>query len=317
MKKLNLIAFAAVLSFAGCAAQPAFAQSLKVATGGATGTYSKMLKEIGATCGSLVTITEQPTSGSIENVNLIVGNQVNAAFVQTDVLHYRAATEDLGGIKTLLALHPEEVHLVTIDGPQKAEGIMSKVGLGDKVVALNTVKDLKDRTVGAAGGSFITAQVIRLQSEVNFKTVEFPDNKALLAALAAGKVDAALMVGGSPLGAVAELKGGYKLLTFPDDVTAKLKNVYRPARLNYSNINARGIATVATDALFVTREYKTAKFVDALSKLRGCIIDNLYDFKESTGMHPKWQLVDAGNKGKWPYYELPTVAPVAVVKAKK
>lgn len=78
------------------------------------------------------------------------------------------------------------------------------------------------------------------------------------------------------------------------------------------HIRQMGVNTVATDALFVTREYKTPKFVEALAKFRGCLLANLDDLKEATGMHPKWQAVDAANKGKWPYYELP-----AVVAAKK
>lgn len=308
MKKLFASLFASALLFV-CSLQPVAAQQLKVATGGPTGTYSKMLKEIVQTCGSNVAITEQNTSGSTENVNLLVGNQVNGGFVQTDVLHFRASTEDMAGIKTLLTLHPEEVHVLVLEGPNKAAGILDRVGLGDKTVPLNSVKDLQGRTVGAVGGSFITAQVIRIQSEVAFKVVEFPDNKALVAALTAKQVDAALMVGGSPLGAVAELKGGYKLLSFPEDLIGKLKNVYRPARLNYTNINSRGVQTVATDALFVTREYKSAKFVEALGGLRSCITKNIDDLKETTGMHPKWQVVDVNNRGKWPYYELPN-APV-------
>jgi TRAP-type uncharacterized transport system substrate-binding protein len=318
MKKilLSLAAFVSLTMF-GCSMQPAFAQQLKVATGGPTGTYSKMLKEVTQTCGSAVAIVEQNTSGSTENVNLLVGNQVNGAFVQTDVLHYRASSEDLTGVKTLLTLHPEEVHVLTLDVKKEA-GVLDRVGLGSKTPVFNTVKDLQGATVGAVGGSFITAQVIRIQSEIAYKVVEFPDNKALIAALTAGQVNAALLVGGSPLGAIAELKGGYKLLTFPDDVTAKLKAVYRPARLNYTGINAKGVQSVATDALFVTREYKSPKFVAALGALRSCIVTNIDDLKETTGMHPKWQSVDVGNKGKWPYYELPTPSvEAAVVPTKK
>jgi TRAP-type uncharacterized transport system substrate-binding protein len=293
-------------------ALPAQAQQLKVATGSPTGTYSKMLKEASALCGSSVALMEQNTSGSMENVNLLTGNQVNGAFVQTDVLSFRAKTEDLGSVKTLVTLHPEEVHLYVPESSGIKSGGM--VGIGGTEVQFRTIKDLAGYKVGAAGGGFITAQVIRLQAEVAFSVAEYPDNKALLAALAANQIQAALFVGGSPLGVISEAKSG-RLLSFPEDVVTKLKAVYRPARINYANIRQMGVTTVATDALFVTREYKTAKFTEALSKLRECIYGHIDELKETTGMHPKWQAVDPENRGKWVYYELPTTA-VATPAAK-
>ena len=285
------------------------AQQLKVATGSGTGTYSAMLKQAAGLCGSSIALVEMNTSGSMENVNLLTGNQVNAAFVQTDVLFFRARTEDLGAVKTLVALHPEEVHVVAPGIALTKEGGVA--GIGAKPIVLNSVKDLANRRVGAAGGSAITAQVIRLQAEIPFTVTEYADNKALLVAIAKGEVEAGVMVGGAPLGAVSELKGDWKLLGFPEDVVAKLKSVYRPARLNYTAIRQTGVQTIATDALFVTREYKTAKFVEALSTFRTCLTTGLDELKETTGMHPKWQAVDAANKGKWPYYELPAAPVVA------
>lgn len=298
------------LAIAGCAAVGA--QQLQVATGSASGTYSAMLKQASQLCGSQIALVEKNTSGSMENINLLTGNQVNAAFVQTDVLFFRARTEDLGNVKTLIALHPEEVHVLAPAVSLTKEGGVA--GIGSKPIVINSVKDLGGRKVGAVGGSAITAQVIRLQAEIPFAVVEYADNKALVAAIQSGEVEAGVFVGGAPLGAVADLKGdGWKLLPFSEDTVTKLKSVYRPARLNYAGIRQMGVQTIATDALFVTREYKTAKFVDGLSKFRTCLLAGLDDLKETTGMHPKWQLVDANNKGKWPYYELPVIAPTAVL----
>jgi TRAP-type uncharacterized transport system substrate-binding protein len=314
MKRTPFSALAIGLCLAIGLSVGAQAQQLKVATGGATGTYSAMLKQASQLCGTSIALTEQNTSGSMENINLLVGNQVNAAFVQTDVLYFRARTEDLGGVKTLVALHPEEVHVLALAESLIKEG--GVVGIGAKPIQLATVKDLAGRRVGAVGGSAITAQVIRLQAEIGFNVVEFPDNKALINGLQSGAADAGVLVGGAPLGAISELKGGWKLLPFPEDVVNRLKSVYRPARLNYAGIGQMGVNTIATDALFVTREYKTAKFVDALGKFRGCLLAGLDELKESTGMHPKWQAVDPTNKGKWPYYELPVAVPVVKAAGK-
>lgn len=294
---------------------PAQAQQLQVATGQKSGTYSAMLNEAKDICGSTVALVETQSSGSMENMNLLIGNKVNAAMVQADVLAFRAKTEDLGHIKTLVTLHPEEVHVYVKDQSGiKTGGVM---GVGGSQVVFQTVKDLANYRVGAVGGTFITAQVIRLQAEIPFSVVEFTKNDDMFAALGKGDIQAAMLVGGAPLGSLEPLKTG-RLLSFPDDVVVKLKSIYSPAVLNYANMRQMGVKTVTTEALWVTREYKTAKFTEALGKLRECLYGNLDELKETTGKHPKWQKVDAANKGKWPYYELPTTATAAApTKAKK
>ena len=294
--------------------------SLKVATGSASGTYSRMLKEISNTCGTGVTLVEVPTSGSVENVSKLVGNELNAGFVQTDVLFFRARNESLDNIKTLVALHPEEVHIVALSQSKTIVG-KNMVGLGGEPLKLDDVSGLEGHAVASWGGSFVTSQVIRLQSEIRFSVVEVADAKAAKALLDEGKVEAVIAVGGSPLGFVNDLGPGYKLLSISDATATKLKAVYRPAKVTYAKLGrgGSGIQTVATDALFVTREYKTAKFTSALGKLRDCIYANLDEMKETTGTHPKWQVVDASNKGKWQWYDLPSanVAKVTLPIKKK
>lgn len=295
--------FAAILAIifsAGCVPGSAHAQSLKVATGSAKGTYSTMLRELKEQC-DVLPFTEQPTDGSMSNVDMLVGNQVNAAFVQSDVLFFRARTENLTNVKTLLALHPEEVHIIALSGPKKEGGVM---GIGSKAVTLNSVADLAGRQVGAAGGSYITAQVIRLQSEIPFQVVNYTSNDDLIKAVASGSLDAAVIVGGSPMAAVAALDSRFKLLAIPEAVQAKLKSVYSPAKLTYSRMGAAGVPSVSTDALFVTREYKTAKMVSQLAGLRRCAVKAIPEIQEALGTHPKWQAVDVNNRGKWAWYEL-------------
>lgn len=300
--KLAVIASLAVVT------SVAVAQTqLKVATGGPTGTYSRMFKEFQQTCKDQIMQIEVPTKGSVENMDKLLGNEVNAAIVQTDVLFYRARNEDLGGVKTLFSLYPEEVHVIAPTvSPIKEGGVM---GVGAKPVQFNTVNDLAGRTIAAWGGTIVTAQVIRLQAEVNFQIAEVPDFKAAKAALDAGQVAAIFMVGGQPMADVQALNNAYKLLTFPEATMGKLKSVYVPAKLNYSGMGqgGSGVQTIATEALFVTRSYKTPKYVESLAALRGCFKDNVAELQETTGMHKKWSAVNADNTGKWSYYELPAV----------
>lgn len=276
------------------------AQSLVIATGGPAGTYHAMYKEFDARCGN-GDLKEVASSGSNDNIDKLVANQVNGAFVQTDVIYFRSKTEDLSKVKTLFSLHSEQVHLIA-----RAEGVQQGgfMGIGAKTIHFNTITDLAGRNVGGAGGSILTAKVIKAQSGVNFNVTEFPSNKAALEALQAGQVDGVIIVGGEPMAEVAALPATYRLLPIPAPIQDKLKAVYQPARLSYRNLNAAGVPTVSIKSLFVTREYKSAKFVNALTALRACFAKNIDDLQETTGTSPAWQSVDAKDQGKWTWYDL-------------
>ncbi len=278
---------------------------LKVSTGSATGTYSRMFKEFSTVCKDQIMQIEMPSTGSVQNMDRILGNEVNAAIVQTDVLFYRARTEDLSNVKTLFSLHPEEVHIIGLTNSVIKEGGVA--GIGSKPVNFNSVADLVGRSVAAWGGSVITAQVLRLQAEIGFSVVEVDGFKAAKTALDNGSVAAIVMVGGQPLADIQTLTAAYKLIPVGESTVGKLKSVYVPAKLNYSNLGqgGAGISTVATEALFVTRAYKTQKYMESLAALRGCFNATVDELSETLGTHKKWATVKADNRGKWAYYELP------------
>ncbi len=323
--KYSKIAF---ISAALAVSASAMAQAqLRVSTGGPTGTYSAMFKQFQSVCKDQIMQIEVPSSGAVQNVDRLLNKEVNAAIVQTDVLFMRAQSDDLGDVKTLFSLYPEEVHVFTPTvSPLKDAGNM--VGMGKKSLQFNTVADLRGQRIAAWGGSVVTAQLIRIQGEIQYEIMEVADFAAAKKAVDEGQAAAVLMVGGQPMGDISKLSNAYKLLPFPEALTSKLKSVYvstskgKPVKLNYSNLGQGGsaIPTIATDALYVTRAYKTAKYVESLGALRSCFETNLPMMQEETGFHKKWNSVDAENKGKWAYYELPSSAVAtsipAVVKKK-
>ena len=311
---MKLFSKIAILGAALALSVGAYAQTqLKVSTGSPTGTYSKMFKEFSSVCKDQIMQIEMPSHGSVENMDRLLGNEVNAAFVQTDVLFYRARNEDLSGIKTLFALYPEEVHIITATVSPILEG--GTLGIGKKPAQINRLEDLAGRPVAAWGGSIVTAQVIRLQSEVNFTVAEVADFKSAKAALDSGQVAAIIMIGGQPMDDIKALNNAYKFVALSDANVAKLKSVYNPAKLNYSNMGqgGSGVQTVSSQALYVTRAYKTPKYVASLAELRGCFKTNLATMQEELGFHKKWAAVDADDTGKWSYYTLPE-APVSKKK---
>jgi TRAP-type uncharacterized transport system substrate-binding protein len=295
----------AIASIALALASVAANAQLIVATGIEGLTYSKTFREFKDRCEPVV-LQEKNTTGAVQNVDMLVGNQVNVAYGQLDILFMRSLTDNVTTIKTLFALYPEEVHVVALANSLLKEGGMA--GFGAKQVVFNRVEDLAGRRVGAWGGSVVTAKLIKLQGNVAFEVNEYTDDKAAKAALDKGEVEALVVVGGQPLGFVTSLSRNYKLLPFSDELQGKLANVYTKSRLNYGNVGATGVQTVATEAGLYAREYKTPRMVAALAAMRQCFYDSLDDLKETTGTHPKWQMVDATNKGKWAWMDLPQPA---------
>lgn len=272
---------------------PAFAaQPIIVATGSPSGAYSGMFKDIQARCGKTVSMKEVNTDGSNTNLDgLARNNTFNAAFSQTDVLFFRKNAEDMSGVKTLVALHPEEVHVITLREGVKT-GILSRDVIKD-------ISQLKGMKVAASGGGITTANIVRVIGGFGFSVVQtgsFAESKKLLNN---GDVQAIIAVGGAPLADVNALGDAYSLVGFSAKAQAALGKVYVPAKLSYRSMNMNGIPTVASEALLVVRNYKSATMVASLKTLRQCIRDSVPELQEVTGTHPKWQSVKVDNVGKW------------------
>ncbi len=308
----------------GLASATAQAQQLNVATGSKTGTYNSMFEDIKKFCGNELLMNGRVTTGGVQNLELLTGNKVQAIFGQSDMMYRRSrGNTDLADVKTLLAMHPEQLHFIVRSAPIKEGGYGA---MGIKVmgteVTLTEVAQLKGRKIAAWGGSVETAKQVRLDSEIAYDIIQVQNFGEAKKALDAQQVDAILMVGGAPMADIAgdeekkipALSAAYRLLAVGPATVAKLKDSYpRTDNLTYGNLNAQSVPTVSVEALFVTREYKTAAATAALSSLRNCVITKLDDIKEAEGTHPAWRRVSATNKGSWPYYNLPTAAATPAV----
>lgn len=292
---------------------------LVVATGPVGGTYDRMFNELRTACASTMPMTPKTTTGSQENFDLLNDNAVNGAFVQSDVVFYRDRTESVNFIKTLLAMHPEEVHVIVRAEPITVGGhqILGRTIMG-KTVEFQTVSDLAQYRVGAAGGSVVTANMIRVVGPLPWKVSKYKSNDEVLAALKAKEIEAALLVGGSPLAAVAALDETYRLLPFTETMQESLRSVYRPARLSYSKLTTSPVATIATDALFLVQDYSgSAPMMEKLSALRNCAWEAIPSLQSTIGKHPKWRAVSPTNKGKWKWLEAAETPAAKAVPTKR
>ncbi|GAA5514239.1 hypothetical protein Dcar01_02994 [Deinococcus carri] len=270
---------------------------LNVATGSPTGTYSAMFKNVGQLCTQSAYLRERGTSGSLENIDLLLNNEVSLAFVQSDVLKARQQIDKdprVEGIRALLPLHHEEIHLFARPAVVK-KNILGKT----TVTGVQNFADLKGKKVGAWGGSIITARVVGAMTEVPYQIQTFKDQASAFAALQAGQVDAVLAVVGQPAAWVKNLSG-VQLLAVPS--TPKLNTIYTPAKLFYPNLGAQSVPTIAVQSVLATRDFKTPDKKKLLLDYQKCAMQKLVNLQEDEGMHPKWQDVTF-KTWPWPQYK--------------
>lgn len=282
-------------------------QELAVADGSSSKTYETIFAEMmKVTVCPEITLTEVKSTGALDNLDKVISNEANACFVHSDVLAYRAKTEDLSNLKTLLALFSEDVHFVALMKPFNMGGGLA--GIGAKSRVLNQLSDLEGLNVGAAGGGFITANVVRIQSETAYKVIQFNSGSEVLAALSSGQIAAAVFVGAAPLPNLKTLGAGYRILTIGDVAMSKMKSVYHRSTVTYMNMGGAPVQTMAADCLLITRVYKTQKFVDALKAFRTAFCNSLGELQETRGTHKAWQQVSCENHGNWSWYEFSETA---------
>lgn len=313
MTKRNRLKWAMFALTYGLSMAVASAQTITVAGGAGIkekSVYSAMLGDLAGVCAdSGVTIQEKTTSGSVENLQMLRDNKVQTAIVQTDVLF--AAKMDnatsVAPIKTVFALHPEPVHLA-VRADAKTEGGVTVLGknFGGDTIVFDQAEKLKGRSVGAVGGSAVSARILGDMLRLGWKVVEYNKTSELLAALETYKIDGAIIVAASGSPAVQAITPKFKLL--PLRGNADTAAVYVPTKVQYKQLNGnRAVDTISEQALLVTRTWKSDEMLTKLAALRACFKRKLATIQDAEGTNPAWQEVNADDTGKWPMYDLPAV----------
>jgi TRAP-type uncharacterized transport system substrate-binding protein len=269
-----------------------YAGELIVTTGVKGGTYSAFYDQIRGSCAAPV-LTEWmgpkgSASGSIENLKNLLGNKANIGFIQEDVLWSKKIIDNdpaVDGLKTLMVLYPEEVHII----------VMTRS-------SINRFTDVGNKKIATWGGSLITTKVLMGKTGIRPNAiVEATGADNAIQLLDSGKVEVVIAVGGQPVGWIENLPNKFKLVEF--DRFQQVNDIYSKAVLNYPNLSPAGINSISTMSMIVTRDYKTEAKITDLSDLVQCVYSHLDDLVETTGNHPKWELVKPDNKSSWPKYD--------------
>lgn len=278
------------------AAAPIF---LDVATSPKGSTASDMLRDLGRVCTDASFLRQKQTSGSVENLELLLGNQVSLAFVQLDVLKAREQIDKdprTAELKQLLPLNFDEMHLIAKRSVAK-KNIFGKVSL----TGVTKWSDLKGKKLGSWGGSVITANVLKAKSGVAVNIVEYKGREETMAALAAGQIDAVLSVVGQPADWVKALDSNTYALLPLDIAPASVDGFYKPATLRYAGLGS-GVPTYAVQRILVTRDFKTPERRTPLLAYQKCALSKLSALQETEGFHPKWNEVTF-KESDWPWFK--------------
>ncbi len=301
---VGMVALVAMFAPPALRADP---MKLLIAADSSSGTYKQMVAEMQQFCSTddLKIELFENTGGAVGNLEALTTNKVNAGFLHSDVAFASAMFDKrYNDYKTLLALYPEDIHILVLRNSKAKVGGLYGVGASTK--EFNSLGDLDTFDVGAAGGGVKTMQILKGQGGANFNAISFDKGDDVLSALRDGKIHAAIFVGGAPLPNMEKLSWQeFKLIPVGDSIASRLSAIYRPTKLTYANLHAAQVATLAPMATLLTRVYKTKKFVDAQAAFRKCFYDHLDEMKETPGLHPKWQEVEAWDHGVWEWLSLP------------
>ena len=286
----------ATLTAPAFAAAPAF---LDVATSPKGSTAADMFRDLGKVCTGASFLRQRQTSGSVENLDLLLGNQVSLAFVQLDVLKARDQIDHdprTAELKQLLPLNFDEIHLIA-KRPVTSKNIFGKVSTN----GITKWSELKGKKLGAWGGSVVTANVLKAKSGVPVNILEYKGRDDTMNALNAGQIDAVLSVVGQPADWVRTLDAS-KFALLPLDISpAAVNGFYKQATLRYPQLGS-GIPTYAVQRILVTRNFKTPERRSALLNYQKCALSKLPDLQETEGFHPKWSDVTF-KESDWPWFK--------------
>lgn len=321
MKIMKFLASAAVISVLSVSAHAQEVQALKIATGKPDATNSQMFQSIKAVCPNIQEVTD--TTGGVDNINMLVGNKVDAGIAQPDVAEFLEQTDpNVGKLRSLVALNSNYLHIITSPrGVMVDPGKEGRFGFGKveaKFAPINGVFDLKGKTVVAHGSAQLTARILskRLGLDLNVIDDDSPTRTGL-EMVRTGQAAAFMAMGGKPVGWVEKLNPGeFQLLAMQKEMISNLGSPYFSGQLSYKNLNAFGFHALAVKNELFVRNYQGAK-AKLLSELRTCYEHNLADIRETTGTHPAWQEVEDLTAVSWARFENADAKKATPVKADK
>jgi len=237
-----------------------------------------------------------PSKGSRDNMNSLLSDSIQIAFVQYDVLKYMAKSNPaiMEKTKVFLPLYSEEVHLIT----RRNSNIHSLRDLASKVVGMGSENS----------GTNITAGIIKELSNLQWTTVHI-DFSNSVDALLKDSLDAFFYVGAAPSKYLSSLDpkiaSKLRLVDVRDDSFEETFENKEISDDSYS-WNKKDVKTISVKSLLLVN----VQNIDTASErqldiLYNDLSDNLKGIQWNKFSHPKWLQVDFSNMDHidWPVYK--------------
>ena len=276
--RFSLFFLVFVVALGGAAPCWADGSFLRIGTGTSSGTYFLMGGLLanaisnpegsrpcdkGGSCGvpGLVAVA-QSTEGSIENINLLINGQLESAIVQADLAYY--AFYGLGPFQK--------------QGPAPHLRVISRLyddvihGVVKDTSALNTLKDIKGRTIGMGelfSGTAASVPILLSYYGVSLKSFRpvFLKLERATEDLEKGTLDGFLLVGGTPLATITDLGERVPLRLLPIPFQPAMDpTFYRPATIPEKTYpNTKAVPSLAIPALWVVTDTQKVPRVYAMT----------------------------------------------------
>ena len=329
----RIIMFVLIICFMSSLAIAKGPIALRMGTGGPTGNYFAMGNDIQSYCGEVIVDDKgvetefeiMNSGGSVANIEGMNNKLYTLGIAQEDVLQYMAKqnsrTVNVNRMKIISGLHIETIHLLipktfvpTSNAPAPKplsawDKAKIKMGLKDKKVTKSapimkiSLAALAGQTVGAWGGSTVSAKALKYFMNVDFTIKELSEAERTTTTLPL------IIVGGMPYKPVEEyLKTGkYNLVSLDYETIKNQAQFYVSTGANYT---IEGVtyssSTIGVRALLLGKSFRKESRNKNMIKLAQCISDNLADLADDPDTNPNWtsvyELEENGQQTNWSYF---------------
>lgn len=258
--------------------------ALRIATGPAMGVYTQMFRDLQKTCGRLVPMTQVPSQGGLENLNLLSASEADLGFAQVDLMQKmgKDGDQNIQDLQAIMSLHANLLHVITL---RSGSLIGQKVVFGQTIPktgetkVINKFSELKGMTVALVGSAKLLGQTLDRQLGYGMSFVQADTDDHALGLLRSNHVQAILTTGGWPYPAVAQHgpESGLQLAEFDLPPVPPLRTVKR----NYTKLDAYNWSFLASTNLLLTRPFKSGgERGKMVANLQRCISTHLDELRE-------------------------------------
>lgn len=268
------------------------AQQMGMASGQPGSTTFSMMTDVSKVCPAIVVV---PSEGSLDNIVRISGDKrVQMGYTQEDAAVYQQGEDPdmMKRIQMMFPLFSAELHLVVAANSP-----------------IKTLAELAGKRVyeSAAGtGTWVTAQVIKSVTKINWVPVNLAKKEDGLRAIQQGQADAGLFVEGRPI-ALLENATGIRLIPISnpqlDAYKYEARILYNRALIPSGSYawQTAAVPTYKVKFALMTYAYKN-EHQKEIGDFVTCIVRNIGTLQKNG--HSKWKDVDPTeiDKISWPVH---------------